>query len=95
MNGYANPETYDVALVLDNVEEVYVAVGELLLELDYPTPEACADVIEVFIRDLYLEGVPETNKYGEAVIRDFLNQVRWYDLGVDWAGYVAEARDNV
>ncbi|MCP4212057.1 MAG: hypothetical protein GY764_11335 [Halieaceae bacterium] len=87
MDGFHNYPTECLADAFEECTELSLALAEEaehIIEdesmLDSDRVYALADYLEVEAYDYYISGLE--NPAGDAVIRDFLAKVSWYDLGL-------------
>ena len=87
-NGYTNEQTYDVALVLSNTEELYWEIGEAYdhiiqnISCDSGRIDELTDQIEDIVHLAYKNGTETV--FGKAVLDYWLAHVRWFELGRDF-----------
>lgn len=88
INGYANIQTYDVALAISNDRELYGEVGDAYdqiirnISCDSGRIDMLTDEIEDIVRLAYINH--QETPYGKSVIQQWLTEVRWFELGRDY-----------
>ena len=88
MNGYANIQTYDVAVAISNDKDMYWEIEEAYdqiirnISCDSGRIDMLTDEIEDIVRLAYINH--QETPYGKSVILAWLAEVRWFELGRDF-----------